>query len=48
MNLAFVCLQAQAGADYSFLIMMVAIFCYHVFLHDSSTEQETERNSEFP
>ena len=31
MNLAFVCLQAQAGADYSFLIMMVAIFAIMYF-----------------
>ena len=31
MNLAFVCLQTQAGADYSFLIMMVAIFAIMYF-----------------
>ena len=31
MNLAFVYLQAQAGGDYSFLIMMVAIFAIMYF-----------------
>ena len=32
MNFAFVSLQAQAGGDYSFLIMMVAIFAIMYFL----------------
>lgn len=31
MNLAFVCLQQQAGGDWSFLIMMVAIFAIMYF-----------------
>jgi preprotein translocase subunit YajC len=31
MNTAFVILQAQAGGDYSFLIMMVAIFAIMYF-----------------
>ena len=31
MNFAFVSLQAQAGGDYSFLIMMVAIFAIMYF-----------------
>lgn len=31
MNTAFVYLQAQAGGDYSFLIMMVAIFAIMYF-----------------
>ena len=31
MNLAFVYLQAQAGGDYSFLIMMIAIFAIMYF-----------------
>ena len=31
MNTAFVLLQAQAGGDYSFLIMMVAIFAIMYF-----------------
>ena len=31
MNLAFVYLQAQAGGDYSFLIMMVVIFAIMYF-----------------
>ncbi|MBQ3190678.1 MAG: preprotein translocase subunit YajC [Bacteroides sp] len=31
MNLAFVYLQAQAGGDWSFLIMMVAIFAIMYF-----------------
>ena len=47
MNLLAVVLQAQGGADYSFLIMMVAIFAIMYFF-DSSPEQEAERNRQIP
>lgn len=47
MNLLAVVLQAQGGADYSFLIMMVAILPLCTF-YDSSPEQEAERNRQFP
>ena len=41
MNLAFVYLQAQAGGDYSFLIMMVAIFAimYFFMIRPQNKEQ---------
>ena len=48
MNLLAVVLQAQGGADYSFLIMMVAIFAIMYFFYDSSPEQEAERNCQVP
>lgn len=47
MNLLAVVLQAQGGADYSFLIMMVAILPLCTF-YDSSPEQEAERNCQVP
>ena len=45
MNLLTVVMAAQGAGDYSFLIMMVAIFAIMYF---SSAEQEAEGNPELP
>ena len=46
MNLAFVYLQAQAGADYSFLIMMIAIFAimYFFMIRPQNKKQKEIQN----
>jgi preprotein translocase subunit YajC len=46
MNLAFVYLQAQAGGDYSFLIMMVAIFAimYFFMIRPQNKKQKEIQN----
>ena len=46
MNLAFVHLQAQAGGDYSFLIMMVAIFAimYFFMIRPQNKKQKEIQN----
>ena len=46
MNLAFVLLQAQAGGDYSFLIMMVAIFAimYFFMIRPQNKKQKEIQN----
>ena len=46
MNLALVYLQAQAGGDYSFLIMMVAIFAimYFVMIRPQNKKQKEIQN----
>ena len=46
MNTAFVCLQAQAGGDYSFLIMMVAIFAimYFFMIRPQNKKQKEIQN----
>lgn len=46
MNLAFVSLQAQAGGDYSFLIMMVAIFAimYFFMIRPQNKKQKEIQN----
>lgn len=46
MNLAFVYLQAQAGGDWSFLIMMVAIFAimYFFMIRPQQKKQKEIRN----
>ena len=45
MNTAFVLLQAQAGGDYSFLIMMVAIFAimYFFMIRPQKKKQKEEK-----
>ena len=45
MNLAFVYLQAQAGGDYSFLIMMVVIFAIIRPQNKKQKEIQNFRNS---
>ena len=46
MNLAFVYLQAQAGGDYSFLIMMVVIFAimYFFMIRPQNKKQKEIQN----
>ena len=46
MNTAFVYLQAQAGGDYSFLIMMVAIFAimYFFMIRPQNKKQKEIQN----
>ncbi|MBO5251052.1 MAG: preprotein translocase subunit YajC [Bacteroidaceae bacterium] len=46
MNFAFVSLQAQAGGDYSFLIMMVAIFAimYFFMIRPQNKKQKEIQN----
>ena len=46
MNTAFVLLQAQAGGDYSFLIMMVAIFAimYFFMIRPQNKKQKEIQN----
>ena len=46
MNLALVYLQAQAGGDYSFLIMMVAIFAimYFFMIRPQNKKQKEIQN----
>ena len=46
MNTAFVLLQAQAGGDYSFLIMMVAIFAimYFFMIRPKNKKQKEIQN----
>ena len=46
MNTAFVILQAQAGGDYSFLIMMVAIFAimYFFMIRPQNKKQKEIQN----
>lgn len=46
MNLAFITLQAQAGGDYSFLIMMVAIFAimYFFMIRPQNKKQKEIQN----
>ena len=46
MNLAMVYLQAQAGGDYSFLIMMVAIFAimYFFMIRPQNKKQKEIQN----
>lgn len=46
MNLAFVYLQAQAGGDYSFLIVMVAIFAimYFFMIRPQNKKQKEIQN----
>ena len=46
MNTAFVYLQAQAGGDYSFLIMMVAIFAimYFFMIRPQNKKQKDIQN----
>ena len=46
MNLAFVYLQAQAGGDWSFLIMMVAIFAimYFFMIRPQNKKQKEIQN----
>jgi preprotein translocase subunit YajC len=46
MNLAFVYLQAQAGGDYSFLIMIVAIFAimYFFMIRPQNKKQKEIQN----
>ena len=46
MNLAFVYLQAQAGGDYSFLIMMVLIFAimYFFMIRPQNKKQKEIQN----
>lgn len=46
MNTAFVLLQAQAGGDYSFLIMMVAIFAimYFFMIRPQNKKQKELQN----
>lgn len=46
MNLAFVYLQAQAGGDYSFLIMMIAIFAimYFFMIRPQNKKQKEIQN----
>ena len=49
MNLLTVFLQAAGGGgDYSFLIMMVAIFAIMYFFMIRPREQETKRDSKLP
>ena len=46
MNFAFISLQAQAGGDYSFLIMMVAIFAimYFFMIRPQNKKQKEIQN----
>ena len=48
MNLLAVVLQAQGGADYSFLIMMVAIFAIMYFFMIRPQNKKAERNRQLP
>lgn len=44
MNLLFVFLQAGGGGDYSFLIMMVAIFMYFFMIRPQNKKQKEIAN----